>query len=62
VIIAWAADVALMGHQVKWTDILGTVMILFFTFVSTIQKSGLLSRRSAKNHRRESSEIDLTDV
>jgi drug/metabolite transporter (DMT)-like permease len=42
VIIALLADILLMNHQLKWTDILGTILILFFTFLSTLIKSGVL--------------------
>ena len=36
VIIAWIADVVLFNTPVMWTDILGTFMIIFFTFISTL--------------------------
>ena len=36
VIIAWLSDVFLFGTKVMWTDIVGTLMIIFFTFISTL--------------------------
>ncbi len=34
VIIAWLADVIFFDMKVHWTDILGTVLVLIFTFLS----------------------------
>ena len=36
VVIAWLADVFLFDTKVMWTDIVGTLMIIFFTFISTL--------------------------
>jgi len=38
VVIAWVADVFLFDMRVKWTAVLGTVCIVLFTLLSTIQK------------------------
>lgn len=40
VVIAWLADVMLFDHDVIWTDILGTILILLFTFLNTLNNSG----------------------
>ena len=40
VVIAWLADVMLLDHDVIWTEILGTILILLFTFLNTLNKSG----------------------
>ena len=42
VVMAWLADLLIIGTEVTWTDFLGTFLILFFTIISTLQKAGLL--------------------
>ena len=42
VLIAFLADVILFDYKVQWTDIVGTVLVLLFTFLSVLQKGGYL--------------------
>ena len=34
VIIAWLADILFFDMQVHWTDLVGTCLVLIFTFLS----------------------------
>ena len=36
VVIAWLFDVFLFGKQIIWTDILGTLLIIIFTFINSL--------------------------
>ena len=40
--MAFFADTVMLHTEVTWTDILGTILVLFFTVISTLQKAGLL--------------------
>ena len=42
VVIAWLADVLLFNTKVVWTDIVGTFMIIFFTFLNALYRGGYL--------------------
>lgn len=57
VVIAWVADVCLFDADVMWTDILGTVLILTFTFFNTLNKSGAFG--GCKSKQEQTGDIEL---
>jgi drug/metabolite transporter (DMT)-like permease len=38
VVIAWIFDVTCFGGHMKWTDIIGTLSIVIFTFINSVSK------------------------
>ena len=43
VVIAWVADVLLFNHKILWTDVVGSLLIVVFTFINSLHKTGLCS-------------------